>query len=184
MLSLALIPACSFFNRIRGGLFPNFTGGRIFAAIAIGIACGLVAWNPIIAGAVGLGYYLWALPGWGLYFAAATGQWRKDEVEVAFIDWIGLKLVPFITASTNWSNYRRGIICMGLRGGIFSFPLFLALGYLVSPAALYVWPAFFLQGVNYYIAGKLVPIGNPIGLAEWLWGACIGVMLAVVFWQY
>lgn len=180
MLSLLLIPVCSFLNRIRGGLFPNFPGGRIIASIGVGIVFGVLSFSIINGVAVALGYYLWALPGWGLYFAAATGQWNKDEVEVRFIDRIGLWLVPFITSQKNWSNYRRGVICMGLRGGIFSLPLFAALAFLVTPWALAVWSLFFLQGVNYYVAGRILPNVNPIGLAEWMWGACIGAMLTVI----
>lgn len=179
MIAILAIILTSFLNRVRGGLFPNLPAGRIIASLGVGIVFGFLTINPLIAVAVAAGYYAWAVLGWGLYFAAATGQWRKDEVEVAFIDRIGLWLVPFITPTTNWSNYRRGVICMGLRGGIFALPLFAVLYSLGYHAAAFAAPVFFLQGVNYFIAGRIISTGNPIGLAEWMWGAVIGATLAV-----
>lgn len=189
MISIIAIAAfigwCSLWNRIRGGLI-EVAGGRILASIMIGLGAGAYAFFLgktnflLLSGNAALGFYLWAVLGWGLYFACATGLWTRGETEIGFIDRLGLKLFPFITATRHYSNFRRGIFCMGLRGLIFSLPMFIGFAYLLSPWALVGWPVMGLQGAVYYFYRALSQNTiNPIGYGEWTWGA-IGIAFALL----
>lgn len=161
-------------NRVRGGGIIA-TGNRILSSLALGGLYALLTGSALAGIIVASGFYIWALPGWGLYFAAGHGKWPKNQKEIGFIDAIGLKLIPFKKASKHWTNYARGIICMGLRGGIFSLPLFAGLSYLYGIQALLLWPIFFLQGLAYFIAAKLDE--EFVMVAELIWGGVIGVIL-------
>lgn len=171
----------SFMNRVRGGLFDarGVKGARWWAATGIGVGFCVLSGNWLAGLAVAIGFLLWAIKGWGLYFAAATGRWDFTDTEIEWIDRIGIRLFPAVTGRRHASNFKRGILCMGLRGGVFSLPLFTGLALTLNSAALAVWPLMFLQGFAYFAFKNLEPKGiDPTGHAEWLWGACMGAMIA------
>lgn len=176
-IDILAICAFSLMNAIRGG-WLKIPGDRIVSSIGAGAVYCLISGSVLAGGIVAAGFYLWALKGWGLYFAAGHGQWARNETEIKWIDRIGLKLIPFVTESRHSSNFLRGILCMGLRGGVYSLPLFLGLSYVHGLEAMFVWPLFFLQGLAYYVAGGLTPgiihPKNMVRCAEMAWGACIG----------
>lgn len=172
----------SFMNRVRGGLFDarGLNGARWWASAGMGLGYWLLSGNLLAGVAVSVGFMLWAIPGWGLYFAAATGRWDFTHTEIKWIDWIGLKLFPAVTGRRHKTNFKRGTLCMGLRGGVYSLPLFAGLALTVHPLALAIWPLMFLQGFAYFAFNKLEPQGiDPTGHAEWLWGACMGGIIAL-----
>ena len=162
----------AFINPIRGGLLSPLPGGRILMGGLVWFAHSL----PVGA-AVAFGWYLWAVLGWGLYFAATNGEWREGEVEIKWIDKIGLRLFPFVTSARDASNFKRGAFCFGLRGLVMSLPMFLALAYLLGGVTLLLWPLFALQGVVYFLAGFWQRGKDPIATCEWAWGAVMGLII-------
>lgn len=181
IFDILLIASFAALNHIRGG-WLEIPGDRIVASLGMGLAYLVYTDVPLAGAVVALGMYIWALKGWGLYFAAGHGQWSRKETEVAWIDKIGLRLFPFITSTPHVSNVRRGIFCMGLRGWAYSLPLFAGLSYVFDLKALFVWNLFFLQGVAYYVARKFT--GNFVWLAEVIWGCFIGLILTYLGGQY
>lgn len=167
----------AFMNRLRGGRFDHhgLRGARWVASAGVGIASYAVSLNEYIAAICALGFFLWALPAWGLYFASVTGTWDQSRKDVGFIDRIGYRVFPFIDGGVHPSNYKRGILCMGIRGGVFSFPLFAGLAFF-NPIALALWPVMFLQGFAYWAYRGLTGI-NPIGYAEYAWGFVMAALL-------
>ncbi len=174
-----LILLCSYCNRVRGGLYDNdgLSGARWIAAAILGLGVYLYTLNVCQAIVVFAGFYLWAMKGWGLYFAAATGTWDITRRQIRWIDELGYKLFPFIHGGKLPSNYMRGIFCMGIRGGVFSIPLFAGLAFF-NPVALLYWPVMFLQGFAYF-AFAWVKNEDPTAYAEWLWGATLGYLIAL-----
>lgn len=87
------------------------------------------------------GLLWWATPGWGKYFSATTG-YEQRSVQIAWIDWVGDRLVPHpalraaenpdynwdkYSASVKFRNHLRGTIQMALRGSVYSMLLFILL---------------------------------------------------------
>lgn len=174
------IAAMSVLNRIRGGGVVQLSGGRTAACAGMGAAAGLLTLRLDVAFITAGGLYLWAVLGWGLYFAAVTGQWRRGEVEIRIIDHLGLWLVPFVTETQHKSNYRRGIICFGTRALALSLPMFALLTWRGYDYALLCWPLFGLQGVVYWLfRGEFNRGIDPIQHAEYAWGAAMGIILAL-----
>jgi len=122
--------------RGRGEDAPVKIGGRWGCVAIMGIATALCSWlmsysskDIAINGLNGVfGMYFFLVWGWGLYFASFTWQWRVGEEEIPWIDWVALKLVPFVTADVHWTNGLRGTIAFSIRAlylvllfAIFSF---------------------------------------------------------------
>lgn len=84
---------------------------------------GLAAAGVICAVLFG-GWLVAVSPGWGLYFAAWTGQWKQGETEIQWIDRIGFVMAPWVSEIDERSNRRRGRICFALRGAYY-LPMFI-----------------------------------------------------------
>lgn len=167
LIILILVLAWAGIGYVRGrGMFPRLS--NLLAALAwawcagfAATALGHTAINEIMIVAF-LGTFAWIAPGLGLYFSSYTGVWKEHESEIKFIDKVGLALVPFISPIDIESNRERGLICMALRGGIFSIPLFLGLAVFVSAWALALWPFTLLQGFIYYLNRPFIKYGNSV----------------------
>jgi len=125
---------------------------------------------PIIA----LGWYCWALRGWGDYWDFST----RPNQEVGFIDSLALKIFP--------PGEANDLFSMSLRGGVFAMPLFLALSYW--------WPWAWIgaviiggQGLIYWVQNVMLRgiysvhrHGNNLaeGLMGALWGLVLGLIIA------
>jgi hypothetical protein len=140
-----------------------------------------MGFDPLRAAVMGVanifGFYNWLCWGWGLYFAAFTGQWKKDEEEISWIDDICLWLVPFQTAEKHASNYLRGWIGMTLRG-VYLMPMFLLFDPLGEHAISPVWWLGFvglMQGLI-YSANRIGKVWQREGTAwpELLCGMLVG----------
>lgn len=180
---LALLLGLANHDRGRGTL----PGGRIACAVIGGGGIGLTAalmgfplqHAAAIAGATTLGFYNWLVWGWGLYFAAFTGTWKKDEEEIGWIDSVCMHFVPFVTESRHSSNYLRGWLGMTLRG-LYLIPMFLLFDPLHGFTPNAVWLLGLLgplQGVI-YAANRIANIWQKEGTAypELVMGALIGAL--------
>jgi hypothetical protein len=98
-----------------------------------------------------LGVLIWKAGAWGNYFASFNSYWNRLRSDVKWIDWIGYKLVPYVD-KVHPTNRKRGLICMAIRGAIYSAPLFFYLGYAVHPLGYLLWPLMAMQGVFYWVA--------------------------------
>lgn len=122
------------FVRGRGILPQGDTFSRILMAIywtvpsAIqALICGYSNVDTVAVSAIiFVGTLAWAIPGWGLYFSSFDGVWGKGESEQKWIDWICLRLVPYVSEADTAGNLKRGFIGMTLRG-LYIAPLFVAL---------------------------------------------------------
>ena len=134
LLYMAVMPLV---NRLRGSTCRVCAG--ILTAGFTTLFLDGPEWVKLVDGlALLAAYFLWAIPGWGLYFAALTGRWNPAEKEISFIDEAGLWLVPFVGETDAQSNQARGAFCMFLRM-LFAAPFFAYIGGRVDapvPAAL------------------------------------------------
>lgn len=180
---LAIVFGLANHDRGRGTL----PGGRIACALYGGISTGLVgallglplAHAAGIAVAVSLGFFNWLVWGWGLYFSAFHGLWNKDEKEIGWIDYICLKLVPFVTSAKHKTNYIRGWIGMTLRG-LYLIPMFIVFDpfALFTPNAVWLLGIFGLLQGTVYAANRLSETMYSEGTAypELIMGLLIGAL--------
>jgi hypothetical protein len=153
---------------------------------------------------VGLGVLLWSVFGWGRYFVSFSGYVRiyLNETEVPIIDrmtdWLfrrlyGYDLRAYLeekyiqhgNAYIGWSQEagvcQWGVIAMGLRG-LMLYPAFIILA-VFNPWSLLIGLGSGLQGVVY---GGMRYLPDQyrdqwaVSIAEWLWGAVMGVMFILV----
>lgn len=154
--------------------FLNVAGGRGYFSGARALcrmvlmpsAVGLYAWDWQVAILAFAGFALWAIPGWGKYFAAGHGQYDPQEKEIGWIDWMGEKIFPY--DGKEQTNRKRGIICMGMRG-LFLWPFFAAIGHPLTGLAM------FMQGFCYG-AGRWNP-NQTVPMGEFLTGVLIGILV-------
>lgn len=183
-------------NRLRGAggfrfldnRFYALPGCRIIASLfwglfsALQIQAATIGWFGIDILACGLLFLLWAMPGWGLYFAAFSGKWNPAETEIPIIDSIGLYIVPFRTADVDVSNYRRGALCMGLRGTLI-LPYYLYLGWRIDHMLLSAglgMAAAYCMGLSYcygqHVANWFGGRRDPVEAAEVLTGTAFAFL--------
>ena len=151
--ALILIPLCSVLNRGRGSHFwntlPSTVESRLLFAVIIGaFMCALTA-DPYVFPVVLAGLMLWATPSWDKYFTACIGN--------------------DLSHGKLW-----GLATMGLRG-LLIYPTFLGLALLGHPIAYLIGLAGLLQGIPYALGGILSE-SYCIAIAEYIWGASIGLM--------
>lgn len=176
---LAILLGLANHARGRGTLI----GGRWMCAacggIGIGLVAALIGFEPLRAAGIAVsntfGLYNWLMWGWGLYFAAFTGQWSHEK-EIGWIDYICLRLVPFVTSDKHWTNYVRGWLGMTLRG-LYLIPMFMLfdpLGGKVIDPVWWIGIVGLLQGSVYSVnrLGNLARLGTA--WPELLMGALIG----------
>ena len=57
-----------------------------------------LGYAPVVSGLIGvvvfLGLWIWAIPGWGRYFASLHGHDTRKEEEISWIDRIGIAVFP------------------------------------------------------------------------------------------
>lgn len=187
---LAIVYGLANHARGRGTLIGGRVACAAYGGISFALAALLVGFDPeraaIAAVSNTLGFYNWLVWGWGLYFAAFTGQWKEGEKEIGWIDHFCLWVFPFVTADRHWTNYARGTLGMALRG-LYLIPLFL----LIDPAgehiiSSYWWLALFgpLQGAIYAanrIAGAWIKEGTA--WPELITGSMIGALSGTALWM-
>ena len=178
---LALSFACLNVFRGRAKDFHVPTGGRIIACTLMGIVAAFASANVVIGLAVALGTFLWALNGWGKYFAAIHGRPSPaNKVEVRWIDWTVDHLLPRKPRNPGWHVHyykARGTLGMALRG-LHLYPLFIALAWLQSDTLpLFVGLFAVLQGPCYYLAGLPKEHKWSVAMAEAYFGVVIGMMI-------
>lgn len=184
--AILFILASSIINCLRGrGIFGGFT--KYVTSPIQGAVTGLfAAWlgfdtqHAVVIGiATWIGVNIWAIPGWGAYFSAFTGENNMARKEVPWIDWIGDHLVP---GTSTAENRLRGTIQMSLRG-LYIYPLFIFFGLYLTPAAYFIGLLCLLQGPCYWVVGYIYYMPYApycVMVAELLFGAVIGAMLTLV----
>ena len=110
----------------------------------------------VIAVIVFLGIWIWAIPGWGRYFASLHGRDTRKEEEIRFIDRIGIAVFP---DGDYWSNRKRGTLEMALRG-LFLCPLFVVLSVMAWKWSFLLTFGSLLQGPVYFSTGIVLNHGE------------------------
>lgn len=184
LILISFIAIFGLINFIRGrGYIPY--AEHVVAPIAWGVLTGFTAhflnysdnYSIALALITFVGMLIWMIGlvpgwgGWGLYFASWDWIWNPNESEVPPIDWVGMKLVPFVTMAPHWTNGLRGSICMGLRG-LYILPLFFALG--SFPLGVMIG---LMQGVVYGSMHWLAPTAGT-KYAEPAYAAIVGAAIA------
>lgn len=151
-LPLLLLP---FLNRARGSDFFHLISSssitRLLTTLLMAVIGAIsIGFSPTVLLILWVGIFLWAVFGWGKYFSAFHGRDNPQESEIKWIDAIGYKLFPVDNKES--TNRLRGMVCMSLRGSVFSLPLFIALSAYITPYIMLSWFLMFLQGPIYYSA--------------------------------
>jgi hypothetical protein len=126
---------------------------------------------------ISLGYSLWAGPGWGDYFSAYDGLYKKGP-EIKWIDWVGYKLFPLVNEE---NNRARGTIQMSLRG-LYMAPCFVGLALLQGwgwESLLLVFTTL-MQGPAYGVMKFVSEKHDRGAYAEYLLGAWWGLVFAII----
>lgn len=135
------------FDSITGDKGTSVMWGLL--AVAIGISFQLPLLHLAVMFVIHmLGYFLWGVRGWGLYFSSTNGIWKANEVERPFIDWICYKFFPFVSETDYETNHKRGTLGMALRGFFYTIPYFAV-----------------LAGWNYYLGGSLLSSALVLALS-------------------
>jgi hypothetical protein len=176
-MTLLYMSLIAFFNVARGrklfGLSNSTVLSRIIFALGTAFLSQMFLGASIwLAFVIFVGLMLWSSFGWGKYFSAFTGIDDPNEKEIKWIDDIGYSVIIGID---EFSNLKRGLLCMCLRG-LYMYPMFALLG-LANPLAFIVGIGCILQGVPYFAAYYFRQFSNPVIYAEAVWGACIAIML-------
>jgi len=141
------IALSGFLNRTRGVDIISRT-----TFIIINILLSYVLYRDITLALIsGIGILLWLMKAWGKYFIAFNpimDVYKSKKKGVRFIDKIVDKVYKVPTNDKELMNW--GTIAMGLRGSIFSIPLFTALAIYYNTwwIGLFFLPML-LQGVYY-----------------------------------
>jgi hypothetical protein len=179
--ALFLIPLCALLNHL-GGQSTTIPDPRLTCRmLGQGIALGLVAFLSGVPAALAfqlvavgvVGFVLWAVWAWGPGFAAVTGIARPGS------DWcskITQKIYPLPALATTSQCKWWGMVYMTIRGACL-YPLFIALAFLLTPAALIIGLGCLLQGLAYRTVTEVM-------YAEWIYGIVIGTMLSWVLLTY
>lgn len=182
--ALQFISACCWLNGFRGrGLVP---GGRILACLGVGVAFGLLAWgddtsfgrSALLGGVTALGVYFWAVWPWGTGFMAVTGRDARTGTTSPRLTRLTEALCGTPPAPTPVQARHFGLVFMALRG-LYLYPLFAALACLVTPWALPAGLGGALQGACYRLVGCFPESPRSVACAELLFGAVIGLLLAL-----
>lgn len=174
MITLLTALLFALINRDRGiGWIPRVEAGIMWGMTAALAAAALqytIWYQFAILLVVIPGMMIWAIPGWGKYFASFEWTWKVNEIEIPWIDWIVIRLVPFLTEAPHWTNGLRGTLAMSLRG-LYITPLFLMLSELSLGIVVGL-----LQGPVYAIT-RWLPIKGTKA-AEPLYALIIGTAVA------
>lgn len=178
-LPLSLIPLCALLNhlggqstyipcpRITSRVFGITTAFYAVAALQLPLGTALEAAGIVLAGMA-----LWAVPGWASGFSCIGNceDGRQDTALANFINCLmGLSSLDKLSQKQCWN---WGVLYFTLRG-LYIYPLFAGLGYLLTPWAYLIGLAGVLQGVLYGTSSLVL-------WAEYKMGALIGLMLAAV----
>lgn len=208
-------------NRIRGGGFsvdkfldkilgfhiPFFFRGKTVFGYLTAIATYLQTSDIVLASIVGVGMFLWALDGWGAYFATGTYDESPNHYqEVPWIDWV-LSYV-FVNrnikaqkSSTQWvlfpipcrmtrpepeaiqwatSKERRAFyetVGMSLRGLHISYLAIALAIYFQNPFLLLMVPCGMMVGVIYFVCRRVGYSGDTTALSEVFVGLWNGIVI-------
>lgn len=160
--SLLLIPICSYANHAGGQstIIPN--PRFICRVFGMSLAFGVFSQSVLCFLFALAGMALWALPGWAEGFVIFDG---KDTRNNSLIDRLTNKIRP--VCDKTW-----GLIFFTLRG-LYIYPLFIALSYLLTPWALLIGFGGALMGVCYRYSPSVL-------VSEYKMGAVIGLMFSLV----
>ena len=182
---ILLILGSCFLNFIRGRGIPIGGLSKYLTSFMQGCLTGYIAYKLglleqdalHIAVIVWLGMTLWAVPGWGSYFCAFTGDNNTQKKEIPWIDHLGVKLVPQTDTA---SNRTRGTIQMSLRS-LYMYPMHIVLAFTFTPWALVFGLGCTLQG-PVYGAMRWLPnyAVHGVMVAEIIYGLVIGFLLSCI----
>lgn len=179
---LTLIPACAILNHL-GGQSTTIPNPRITCRVfGIGLAFDLVTQFLMIPtktsltawGIVTAGMAIWAVFHWGDGFMAITGTDTRNYSKYKWICAICDKICKVNSTSilTPAQCKEWGTWYMTVRGG-FMYPMFIALGIMMTPWAFWAGLGCLLQGIVYRTS-------ETVRAAEYKMGALIGLMLSMV----
>ena len=151
MIDIIFTAAFAVLNRARGSkLFEKTTSTQVARIVsAMGMA-GLTLYfsqYPKLTGFIAfIGFFLWALPGWGKYAGMTTGRDSRHETEIKWIDRV-LDQLPIKGIQ------ELGGIGMALRM-VYAAPVLFAISFVEVGA---YWSCLLtpLMGAVYYVTGKL-----------------------------
>lgn len=172
---IAALPVFMVFNRIRGGGMSNFTDrlpGRAlyYIAVIFGVQTWAILQDWKLGLIVGLGFLIWAAPGWGLWFDLGANDdaddHRRDDWFVRIIDTL---------------SFEHDYVALFFRFAIMLVPVCVALGYfdyLTWQSAGAGCAMFSIALVGCYHVGKRSPLGNTLSelLAGAAWWLAIGLV--------
>lgn len=184
-LEIIIIISFSILNRIRGSEFGRPFFNKMTTSLLKGTLIGLYYYhislnltNSLLIGFITfLGIWLWAAPGWGLYFSSFTGRKNPVEEEIVIIDL--LADLFFRDQATKKEIRRWGTFAMSLRG-LFLLPLFGFYGIYFSNS---MWMVGLLSGFQGIIYGSMrfIPEKYAIGVAEYLIGIGMAIIILTAF---
>lgn len=179
LLPFILIPLCSILNHLGGQSvtipFPRITCrvfgiglAFLFASIGTPLHQALIAWAIVTAGMA-----LWAVFHWGDGFMSVTGIDTRNYSKYRWICWICDRLcgVSYLTTLTPAQCKAWGMVYMTVRG-TFMYPMFIAMGWYISPWAYVIGIGCLFQGLVY----RTSPL---VRVAEYRMGALIGLLQAL-----
>lgn len=170
-------------NRARGDDWGKPFTGKYLIALYVGLIFSVLCWiilpvtfikSLYILAITAIGFMLWAVPGWGKYFCAFHGKDTREEHEEEWID--------YLTDPID-NHYLRGTVAMSLRG-LYLWPLFIGLSFVLSPYCALLGVGMILQGPLYHIS-KYMTDWEPrmAELSEYMTGLLIGVLFSIVIWM-
>lgn len=176
-IPLLLIPICALLNHLGGQstVIPNprivcrvFGMAMVFAAAAYfsGVPLDKTGWCGLAALA---GFALWAVPGWASGFCCIPpyNDGRQDTA-----------LSELVNSMTDTNHLQKlppdccrywGVVYFTLRG-LYLYPMFLALAWLLNPWVAVIGAICLTQGAIYGTA-------QYVSIAEWRYGMLIGAAL-------
>jgi hypothetical protein len=184
-LLLALTLGALNFIRGRGMISHSRVTFCVLAAIASVLHTASVSSvTPLFAAALmplfALGFYVWAVFGWGNGFMAFTGEDSRDYRE----NWIICRLADWCvkvnsrTQLTTEQCHAWGLAYMSIRG-LYALPLFAVLAQLFSPIALVCGLLCVMQG-SVYFAMRWLPWKDwRVACAEFVFGCWLGLLVGV-----
>jgi hypothetical protein len=169
MIEALIIGIFGLINRLRGSDVP--LTNKVITSLVCGVIMGIYAENWVIFSIVSIGIYIWAVFGWGKYFAAFHGRYNVNEKEFYPADLVADKL--YLKGKLNAND--AGMVGMAIRA-LLALPMFIGLGiYLNSYLPLYGL-LMALQGVIYRDM-KYLPEEKAIPVAEVLTGCLLGGLI-------
>jgi hypothetical protein len=180
VLGLLTVAAFSVINRIRGGLFTLPVDTKLVAAPLAGAWAYLlqlqvsapfltVTWHPHLVGAVafGLCWLIWAYPPWSRWMTLGFVP-MTIKAPTAFES--AIESISFGQVWVAW--FWRQFLCLIPMAIVFhdhwwTFGIWMPFAYWLS----------YLIGWECYENSSFKP--EPIGLSEWIGGACWGIAMVV-----